>query len=79
MAKGKTKTATYNTRVVEHDYKWETDPRFAPPSDPGWFVTVEVLRPMISTYRILGKIGQHVNVRSEIADELVTKGFAKRV
>jgi len=75
MAKGKTKTATYTTRVVEPDCTW----RFEPPSDPGWFVTVEVLKPMISTYRILGKIGQHVNVRSEIADELVTKGFAKRV
>ena len=73
MAKGK--KAIYETRVVEPDYKW----KFAEPEDHGWFVTVEVLKPMISTYRILGKIGQHVNVRSEIVDELVTKGFAKRV
>ena len=74
MAKGKSK-AEYFTRVVE---PIDTG-RFAPATDEGWFVEVEVIKPMIAKYKIIGRAGQRIQVQSSIADELVKNNYAKLV
>ena len=61
------------------DRKAQYMTRIAEPTDLGWFTEVEVLKPMISRYRILGKVGQIITVDCGKVEELVKNGFVKEV
>ena len=78
MAKGRKPKPTYETRIVEPDFQeLEKEIQESRPIKKAWRTEVQVLKPLIHTYRISGKKNDIIDVPSDLVDELLAKKMIK--